>query len=93
MKRRKLNKDEEKATMRGIETLTRRISQQNFYKKYYDLMLSEGLEKQFEEKRDEFNSKKRETEAEIEAAIKTIKVLKEHLKLGVPVKEVNKNVG
>ena len=85
--KRKLTKEETIATNDALNHLTERLDILNFYKRYYTLMLDDGLKLQFLEKEHEFKQKLHETKREEEESKIIINNLKEQLKGGVEVKD------
>ena len=85
--KRKLTEQERLVSLGSIKQLEDRLKVLAFYKKYYSLMLDEGLDMQFLEKRQDFNHKNRETQKEEEETNLIIKELKKQLLEGVEIKD------
>lgn len=85
--KRKLTNEETIVTQDAINHLVERLSILDFYKRYYNLMLDDGLKLQFLEKEHEFKQKNHEVIKEEEESKLIINNLKEQLKGGVEVKD------
>jgi hypothetical protein len=85
--KRKLTSEEKVTCEKAIKQIEDRLNILDFYKDYYNLMLSKGLDRQFLEKRMEFNQKNKEVIKEIEESKNIINELKKQLSEGVEVKD------
>jgi len=88
MVKRKLDNNEIKICERQLKSRGEKIGWLQYQLKYYDLMLSEGLEQNYLKTIREFKNQKSEYESELKAEQEVIAELKRQMKDGVEIKEV-----
>lgn len=89
--KRKLTSEEKVTCQKAIKQIEDRLNILDFYKDYYNLMLTKGLDRQFLEKRMEFNQKNKDVIKEEEESKIIINELKKQLSEGVEVKDASAN--